>query len=504
MADDDQPVRGGAPRLGPRATLLNGVTLLLSALVACSVFCIAFPRTPSQRIESLEHPVQSVERLFERNLAVEDALANAPRWMRRAVELALLDFDGTLGAAIDAYDEVLRAPPPNEQEPLADLPGLHTRRESAAERAHDRLELQARRAVLLAEADRVDEAERALGEIDANGGAEIAALLRRAYALGASDAGPYASFDLAPFGEGWVADRVRLRLAERTGESMLEAQLRADARERNRYWRERVVELSLALGIPWLAGLALLLAWLWKDRPVLVDGHAPIPPPWTFESGWSVVVRAAFAGLAISVALLLIDETLGVHVFGAWPTLIASIPMLWWIRKRLLAPNAQSFVRAFGLRGFAQKTFTWIGFTLGLFALTELGSAMIPFVCSAFGIETHWTDALQEDLIWGSRTRVLFNSFDLVAWAPVLEEIGFRGLLFMTFRRRAGPFGAALLSSSLFGIVHGYSLPGFLDVCWSGLVFALAYERSRSLVPGMIGHAFNNAIVLATAWVLYR
>ena len=81
--------------------------------------------------------------------------------------------------------------------------------------------------------------------------------------------------------------------------------------------------------------------------------------------------------------------------------------------------------------------------------------------------------------------------------APICEETFFRGMLFGGLRRRMPRIPAALISGLVFGGLHaatGVSAIPVLVVF--GVVLALVYERTRSLVPGMILHAFNNTLAL--------
>jgi hypothetical protein len=125
----------------------------------------------------------------------------------------------------------------------------------------------------------------------------------------------------------------------------------------------------------------------------------------------------------------------------------------------------------------------------------ELGGARL-------GLAPHWTDGFQERLVWGTRGEVLVDVLDSVVLAPVVEELLFRGLLYGTLRLRLGPAPATILSAALFALAHGYGVVGFVSVFMSGVLWAVAYERTRSLWPGMLAHAANNlqatAIVLAT------
>ncbi len=77
--------------------------------------------------------------------------------------------------------------------------------------------------------------------------------------------------------------------------------------------------------------------------------------------------------------------------------------------------------------------------------------------------------------------------------APVGEEIFFRGFLHKALRRRLPMWGAAVLSSVVFGLVHVYPLliPALFVV---GLGLALLYERQQSLLAPVVAHATFNVL----------
>jgi uncharacterized protein len=84
--------------------------------------------------------------------------------------------------------------------------------------------------------------------------------------------------------------------------------------------------------------------------------------------------------------------------------------------------------------------------------------------------------------------------------APICEEICFRGMLFAGLRERMPGLGAALVSGLIFGGLHattGFSaVPPLMAL---GVVLALLYERTGSVVPGILLHMLNNSIVLLLA-----
>ena len=91
-----------------------------------------------------------------------------------------------------------------------------------------------------------------------------------------------------------------------------------------------------------------------------------------------------------------------------------------------------------------------------------------------------------------------------LVFAPVFEELIFRGLLYGTLRVRLAWPLAALGSALVFALAHGYGVAGFVSVFLSGLLWAWSYERTGSLLPAMAAHAANNAAVALTLTALLR
>ena len=79
--------------------------------------------------------------------------------------------------------------------------------------------------------------------------------------------------------------------------------------------------------------------------------------------------------------------------------------------------------------------------------------------------------------------------------APICEEAFFRGYVFTALRGRFGRPLAYLGSSLLFASVH-LNLPALVPITVMGLGLTFLYDRSRSLVPGIVAHGLNNAVAL--------
>jgi membrane protease YdiL (CAAX protease family) len=137
-------------------------------------------------------------------------------------------------------------------------------------------------------------------------------------------------------------------------------------------------------------------------------------------------------------------------------------------------------------------------------ALSIVGESLLSMGLGALGVTSHWADGFLEEFLWGSPATVAAGTLDGVVWAPVFEELAFRGLLFPTLRLRLTGWSAALLSAAIFGIAHGYGVQGFAAVTWSGMIWALGYQGTRSLLPGMLAHAASNLLATATFLLLLR
>jgi uncharacterized protein len=84
---------------------------------------------------------------------------------------------------------------------------------------------------------------------------------------------------------------------------------------------------------------------------------------------------------------------------------------------------------------------------------------------------------------------------------PFAEELFFRGVLYLWMRQRFGYWPAILVSSILFGILHGDISVG-VAAAVLGLVLAWIYEKSQSLWTPVIIHVLNNAAKILLLYLL--
>lgn len=88
----------------------------------------------------------------------------------------------------------------------------------------------------------------------------------------------------------------------------------------------------------------------------------------------------------------------------------------------------------------------------------------------------------------------------LVIVAPLTEELLFRGVMLNTLLRRYSPAVAIGISALAFTILHFNPWQVFSPML-AGLLFGWWCWRTRSLWPGLIGHALLNGFVFAFAHV---
>ncbi len=198
---------------------------------------------------------------------------------------------------------------------------------------------------------------------------------------------------------------------------------------------------------------------------------------------------------------------LGMAVFSLVSYLVTMLPALALIYLIALRPCGLNPARALKLR-FRTTT-------LGPFKLLLAGilswCAIIPlvlfgsFLASALGSQGSDNPVLLQIASITSSKNVLaiFVLFLTVScMSPLCEEIIFRGFLYSVLRTRIGIFPAILLSTLIFAGIH-FDRGGMLMLCALGPVLAVAFERTRSLLPSVIAHGLWNGGAFAVTLCLY-
>jgi membrane protease YdiL (CAAX protease family) len=153
-------------------------------------------------------------------------------------------------------------------------------------------------------------------------------------------------------------------------------------------------------------------------------------------------------------------------------------------RSRGAATLGES-LRRLGVRSFRPSAFLWMGaavFAYLLFAI--LYSALI-------------LEPEQEDIADGFGP-IPIQILLIVFGAAITEELAFRGMLFGGLRERLPRIPAALAAGAVFGILHAFTgLSAVPPLIALGFIFCLLYEKTGSIVPGILLHMLNNSVALA-------
>jgi CAAX protease family protein len=439
--------------------------------------------TSEPRLAGMEDPERALALIVGKTMDGQAALAGAPAWERRLYALTLTDTGNEIGQAIAWYEELAN----DSLAPGVDL----------------------RLAILLGEAGRFERVQRAVGPWEARGEplATYRGVIAAAY-LEAEELDPDAVGDtLAALGPGWFADALALRVAVRLDDPALAETARRALATRGRPLLGRVRALA-ALDMLMLALGILAAGAAWRERPVgrRTVADAALPPPWSLGAGLATLVRGG--ALAALVLLLLL---IGNHWLAEQPVLAEALdqplmylPLLLLVWRALLAPAGVGFVAAFGLR---PRPDGWRAWLLAATALVAAGIVIdlgLGLFGERFGLAAHWSEWFDADLAWGSPAAVTVTLVGSILFAPVFEELIFRGVLYGTLRTRLAWPLAALGSALIFALAHGYGAAGFLSVFLSGVLWAWVYERTGSLLPSMAAHVMNNAAVAITLMAMLR
>lgn len=92
----------------------------------------------------------------------------------------------------------------------------------------------------------------------------------------------------------------------------------------------------------------------------------------------------------------------------------------------------------------------------------------------------------------------LLNLLSAVLLAPVVEELVFRGIFLHRLTVKWNLRDAILISSLIFGLLHGLNLGAFVF----GLVMSLLYLESGSLRLTIACHSLHNALIMLLGWLI--
>jgi membrane protease YdiL (CAAX protease family) len=217
-------------------------------------------------------------------------------------------------------------------------------------------------------------------------------------------------------------------------------------------------------------------------------------PPITFRS-LALFLAAFYAAWTLRVVLLMPVES-GISAFWVRQGISQSVRILLWGLPVFLmlayvhrvspfrALKLDTFPRGRALRDTAVLCAGWL-------VVTALFGAFVEQKALVFSTRPSLAE-------WGAMAVTII-------WAPIFEEVLFRGYVYQALRGHMRWFGAALISGFMFAAAHW---PGWLfmqgphiglvaqtvSITIIGIVLAAAFERGQSLWPCIVLHTLNNVL----------
>jgi CAAX protease family protein len=492
----DQPASNGGASLlppheegipvgaGPRPPRFSPVLTILSALILISAFALfGWLQFNLPRLERIASPDRALALMVGRMMDLEEALRQAPAWER-------LLYDLTSGGSLD-------------EQALA----IVWYEELAASSADPVVHLYL--AILEAEAGRLDQVRHRADDWEGrrNPYPFFARLIRAGYLEPRLDRAVELELqanlaEVLP--SDWFYDRLAISLATRAGDRALFSSVAETLAARGKLLLGRTRKFAAIEIALFVAGAIALLVIVVRRRDprALSIGTCHVPPPWRGRIAAVVLVRGGAMGAVLTLSLQFVEAD-NLLLRGLAIPLI-NLPLLVLAHRHLLKPMDVGFGQWLGLRPSQARWGRLAVVVPAVLAAGVLGEWVLGLVADLLHLTSHWTEWFDEDLVWGTLPVLGTSIVEYVVMAPVFEEMVFRGLLFATLRRRFGWIGSALISTAVFAAAHGYGALGFASVFWTGLLWAWAYEKTGSLLPGIVAHSINNLAVCLADIVFLR
>lgn len=225
--------------------------------------------------------------------------------------------------------------------------------------------------------------------------------------------------------------------------------------------------------------------------PVAEPAQRRFPPSnWGPSGALFGAVLAIVAGLVLGLPALFFTEgegeltTLGNIVAQIGLVLGLVLVPLFVARSRGGSRSLGESLRRLGVRAFQPSAFKWMALAAGAYLLFAI-------LYAALILEPE-----QEDIADGFGP-IPVQVLLIVFAAPLSEELCFRGMLFGGLRERLATVPAALIAGTVFGLLHAFTgISAVPPLIVLGFIFCLLYEKTGSIVPGILLHMLNNSVAL--------
>ncbi|MGN6557876.1 MAG: lysostaphin resistance A-like protein [Solirubrobacterales bacterium] len=158
------------------------------------------------------------------------------------------------------------------------------------------------------------------------------------------------------------------------------------------------------------------------------------------------------------------------------------VPMV--IAAQRGANGVGEILRRLGVRLFRPSALKWMAAAIGAYLVIATFYSLVIL------------EPKQKDIAEGFGA-VPVQVLLIVIAAPISEEVCFRGMLFGGLRRSLPRIPAALIGGLIFGGLHALTgITAVPPLIAFGFILCLLYEKTGSIVPGIMLHMLNNAFAL--------
>lgn len=142
---------------------------------------------------------------------------------------------------------------------------------------------------------------------------------------------------------------------------------------------------------------------------------------------------------------------------------------------------------------------------VGVYVISILASSIIALTTGA--VDSNNEMMIQEQM----RLNPVLMTFTTLIYAPLVEEIVFRGAIYRTLEPKFGFWISGIIAGCCFGMIHVYDslLAGnFADCLYLiqyggvGILFCYAYKINHSIYSPMLLHFINNFIATIVTFIL--
>jgi membrane protease YdiL (CAAX protease family) len=240
----------------------------------------------------------------------------------------------------------------------------------------------------------------------------------------------------------------------------------------------------------WLGGVlvSMLIRPEYQRRVLgtVIERNWPTPTDRARALTWRYALGAYVCALALIAAIVAAEKTSknmvlwGVAaILGEILTIALLVPL---VRSRRLRPRDLGLRRTIPTPAAGYAVLALIGYAVAICIWIVLLPQTTNQAAHKLTAVTHHPGPLAAVLI----------VLGLAVFAPLCEEVFFRGMLYRSLRNRLSLWPAVLIAGSLFGLIHifAYPLNTIPIKIVFGILMCLLYERTGSLLPGIAVHSF--------------